>query len=394
MFLSKSGRTAGKFSLLAFWAVLFASTVSAEENSLGQLEAGLNDLIYQLSRSVVTVESHYSAPTGPGIAPQEESIFTVIGTGIIYDSAGHILTTTSSVANASDIVIRFEGRNIPARLKAVDHQSGLVMLKADKPVGVPARVSQYHGCAGNMVLTLGNAYGLRAAPSIGFCAGVRPDGIIQFTAPITSGAIGGGVYDLSGELLGIIAGGIGDGEISQVGLAIPANEVRDVAPHLISRGDRAAGYVGLTTTEIEIVPPLELQTTGYMQTSNGRNLVIDRGAVVTNVVPNSPAARAGLKVNDLLFSVNRGDLPSATQLANMVRQSQPGALIELGILRRSRTYFIPVKVGKAEMSAVELRFNFVVGEHQYDNFRDSLLLEINTLKQTIIDLESNLQRLK
>ncbi|UCD64150.1 MAG: serine protease [Candidatus Zixiibacteriota bacterium] len=377
----------------AFWAVLFSSAFPADY-SLSQLEASLNDLIYRLSRSVVTVESRYSIPTELSRGSQDEAVFNFFTTGIIYDSLGHVLTMASSIDDHLQVFVRFEDLTVPARVVAVDHLNGLVMLETDAPLGEPADLSIYHGCAGKMVLTLGNAYGLRAAPSIGFCAGVRPDGLVQFTAPITSGALGGGLFDLEGQLLGIISGGLGQAGQAEAGLAIPAHEVRQAADYLLTRGDRPAGFVGLTTTEIEIVPPLEIAYHGYLAQAETPLIEIDRGVVVTRVVPASPAAQAGLKEGDLVFSIDHESIPSAAELADLVRRAEPGTVFELGVIRQNQPYNIPVKVGHVQRSPRQPGLGLAAGKPAADNARDSLMVEITTLKRTIIYLESRLKKLR
>ncbi|MEW6413492.1 MAG: S1C family serine protease [Candidatus Zixiibacteriota bacterium] len=388
------GKAAGKYVLIAFWAVFFSSTVIAQEYSLTRFESGLSDLVYRLSTSIVAIESSYPAASVPGVdaQPGRETVYNVIATGIVYDTLGHILAVASSVANRPLIRILYEDKEVEATVEAVDYQSGLAMLKSSKPVGQPVRLSRELGCAGQMVVALGNAYGLRAAPSLGFCAGVRPDGVMQFTAPITSGTLGGGVFDLSGDLIGIVVGGMGQSGLDGMGLAVPAFEIHEVADVLINQGDRYAGYLGLTTAEIEIFPPLEIRGTNQLASSQSPDILIERGLVVTRVVPTSPAARAGLKKGDLLFSVNRLGMPSATLLASMVKQSAVGTEIEFGVLRQNHPYWITAKIGTTKTLSNALYSDDA--ERLPQSLRDSLLSEINVLKESIRLLEKRLEQLR
>ena len=392
MLMIASCRAAGKYALIAFWAALFCSPVSAQDSSLANLESGFNDLVYRLSQSVVTVESFYPLMSSVPSGKSDDAVYNVVATGIIYDSAGHVLTVASSVSSRSKIQIRFEDQTVPAELKAVDYQSGLALLKMIHPVGIPATFSWQQGCAGQMLIALGNAYGLRAAPSMGFCAGMRPDGVVQFSAPITSGSLGGGLFDLSGRLVGIISGGIGQGNRTEIGLAIPSSRASEIARYLMYEGTRPAGYLGLSTAEIEVFPPIEINRSSQL-ISDGRSAIrIERGVVITNVVPFSPAAKAGLRKGDLLFSVNRRTLPSALQLASQVRQSKPGTVIEFGLIRQDSPYFIPVKIGQAEVQTFSSSFSFVVDDMKSSGATDSLLREIEILKQTIIRLEERVRQ--
>ncbi len=396
MIISSIIKAAGKYALIAFWAVFFSSTAIGQEYSLTSFESGLSELIYRMSTSVVAVESSYPSASAPGFRtdPGRETVYNVIATGIVYDTAGHVLVMASSVANKPQIRVTYEDKTVEAMVEAVDHQSGLALLRLSQPVGQPARLSRELGCAGQMVVALGNAYGLRAAPSLGFCAGVRPDGVMQFTAPITSGTLGGGVFDLSGELIGIIVGGMDQGGFGGMGLAVPAFEVLEVADVLINHGDRSAGYLGLTTAEIEIFPPLEVRGSSQLAKAGVPEILIERGVVVTRVVPYSPAARAGLKNGDLLFSVNRRGMPSATLLASMVKQSAPGTEIEFGVLRQNHPYWITVRVGKADNEAFAGSVYSTATDRLPQSLKDSLLSEIRALKENIQQLESRIGRLR
>jgi len=380
--------------LLAFWTVLFCTSLSAQESSLDQLESGLNELIYRVSRSVVSVESFYSFHASTQDAAENEAVYNVISTGIIFDSVGHVLTAVSPAMSRSRIQVRFENQTIPAELSAIDYRNGLALLKLARPVGDPVELGRKRGCAGQIVIAVGNSYGLRASPSMGFCAGVRPDGAVQFTAPITSGTLGGGLFDLSGRLIGIIVGGVGPENRAEAGLAVPAHRVLESGTYLISHGSRAAGYLGLSTAEIEVFPPLEINPPSRLVQDQVTGIIVERGVVVTSVVPGSPAARAGLRKGDLVFSVNERPVPSALQLADLVRETPPGTVIEFGLVRQNRPYYVPVKVGQAETGSMVSSVSFFFESVEQVGVGDSLLREIESLKETIRYLEIRLKQLR
>ncbi|MEW5995171.1 MAG: S1C family serine protease, partial [Candidatus Zixiibacteriota bacterium] len=246
-------------------AAFFAATVPAADTSLYRLEHGLNELIYQISRSVVTVEG--LAPVASTQSQTDETIQSLVSTGIVYDLHGHILVSAEAVADRERIQVRFEDQVYSAALRGIDHQTGLAVIHTNRKVGVPATLGSARGCAGQMVIAMGNAYGVRACPSLGFCAGTRPDGTIQFSAPITAGTVGGGLFDLSGSLVGLVVGGIGPSNRPEVGLAIPAHAIPDIVRHLLIEGDRPVGYIGVTTADIEISPPVKLSPVNRMAAS-------------------------------------------------------------------------------------------------------------------------------
>ncbi len=387
--------TAKKVAAASFWAVFFSGVVFAADSSLTQLERGLDELVYRLSRSVVTIESSRPVSTEDKVLPTDESVFRLISSGIVYDIVGHILVSAPAVAGQDQILVHFSNQSLPARLRGIDYQTGLAVIHVDRKVGVPAAFGSAHGCAGRMVIAIGNSYGLRASPSLGFCAGARPDGVIQFSAPITSETVGGGVFDLSGQLLGVITGGIGSGLWSEAGLAVAAHEIPDIVRYLLQHGDRLAGYIGITTSDIEISPGIKLtQPSMLVNVSNRPSQVIERGVLITSVVPFSPAARAGLRKGDLLYSMNKTPLVFSTDLKSKVRQTLPGTVIELAFIRHNRPYYAHAEVGHLQLASHEELFGDSFTPLQEDMSKDSILNEIKRLKKALFHLEQRLKSLR
>ena len=249
-----------------------------------------------------------------------------------------------------------------------------------------------------MIMAMGSAYGMRATPSMGFCAGTRPDGIMQFTAMITSGTLGGGLFNLSGELIGIINGGIGTQGKAEVGLAIPADRIPEVVQYLLAHGDRPAGYLGLSTADIEITPPIEVQYGDTRLARAGEKpLYIDKGILINSVLPRSPAAQAGLREQDLMFSVGGQRMTSVLELADLVKHSTPGTLMTIGILRQNAPYYIQVRIGESRTvqrlpDAIEISSGPTSGSDPLS--RDSLLQVLNELQRRILYLENRVKQLE
>ncbi len=375
-------------------AVFFTGSAGAADSSLYNLENGLSELIYGISRSVVTVEATRSVPGDLLEGAADEAVHRLITSGTIIDSAGHIIVAAVSVAGYDQIVVRFEDRQLPARLVGIDYHTGLALLSVGYPLGRPARLTEKHGCVGRMIVAIGNAYGLRASPTLGFCAGTRPDGSLQFSAAITPGTIGGGVFDLAGRLLGMVIGGIGRDGSGETGLAVPAHKLPATVNYLLTRGDRVAGYIGITTADIEISPGIELTPPIQPASSGGRRLmVVDKGTIVTEVMNDSPASRSGLRKGDLLFSIGNRSIGSAFELMNQVQHSVPGRVIELGVIRHNRPYMIRVNVGQRQLSPVG---NFSAGPltpSPNAHTRDSICREVEHLKRSLIRLEDRLRKL-
>ncbi|MFH1688190.1 MAG: S1C family serine protease [bacterium] len=383
---------ARKLTTPLFLAVFFANLAAASDSSLAALESSLSSLIYDASNSVVTVEASRNVRGVPFSAGAGESVQQLISSGVVVDTGGYIVTAASSVAGFDHIFINYLANLIPARLVAIDYQTGLALLRSDHPAGVPAELSHQHGCAGQMVVAIGNSLGVRACPSLGFCAGFRPDGLMHFTTTITPGSIGGGVFDLSGRLLGMIVDGVGQGDLAQAAIAVPAHKLPLIVAYLRSRGNRPAGYIGITTADIEVSPGLQINLPYRLANAGAsENQLIERATVVTEVVANSFASQAGLLPGDLLFSVNRAAIHSALELMEVVRRQIPGNTIELGLYRQNRPYIIEVRVGQRQL-APPGRFSGAADvDWSGQTNEDSLRRELQTLRQAIDAIEKRLK---
>ena len=120
-----------------------------------------------------------------------DAVENLVSSGLVFDTLGHILVAASSVVGQERIAVEIDNRQVSAKLVGVDYFTDMAVLRTPVRVGVPARLSNRQVCAGQMVMAMGNAYGLRASPAMGFCAGARPDGTLQFSIPITASSVEG-----------------------------------------------------------------------------------------------------------------------------------------------------------------------------------------------------------
>lgn len=391
--LTKALSTALRITLLVSLAVFFSPAAKSVSFDLPRLEDDLSELVYSLSRSIVTVESftHVESDFLPGAG--EEAVHNLISSGIIYDTLGHILVDASSVAGRDRIAVRYDNYIVPAELVGIDYKTGLALIKTSTALGQPVKLSKQFVCAGKIVIAIGNAFGLPASPSLGFCAGARDDGTMQFSVPITSGTIGGGLFDLSGRLIGVITGGMDAQSSNQTGLAVPANIIPSMARQLISFGDRQAGYLGITSSEIEIIPPLEIRTPVMFAGEGSNNIFsLNRALMVLSVVAGSPAAAVGLVKGDLLFSINGQPITSVTALMNQINQTMPGSRVRLGLFRQQGPIEISVKIGRRELVPFTSTLN---PPRRIGTVSDAYLLkEIERLKASLRLLEYQLKSRK
>jgi len=383
-------RTAGISLLGLLLAVFFSATAPAADSSLTNLEKGLSELIFDVSRSVVTVESWQRVAGGSLRWSADEAVEHRISSGLICDSGNHVLVAAPMVAEYERIMVSSEHGQQPAGLVGIDFRSNLALLYVEHPLGAPVRVSSRALYAGQFVVAIGYANGLRATPSMGFCAGLRSDGNLQFTAPVPSGSVGGGVFDLSGQLLGVITGDSEHG--NQTALAVPAHLLPDIIAHLKTHGDRQAGFLGVTTAEIEISPGLEVATTQkFVVAESAARRVIERGVVVTNVLPRSPAERAGLRVGDLIFSFNNSQVVSAPELAQQVIQTQPNTSVSMELIRLNTYYDLQFPIGEKQLVPTDESPRPRRSQLDQQRVVDSLARVLEQLKLQIRQVESRLR---
>jgi serine protease Do len=212
---------------------------------------------------------------------------------------------------------------------------------------------------GQTVLAFGNPFGMRFTVTRGIVSALnrpnpspndarKPGQFIQTDAAINPGNSGGPLVDVRGEVIGINTFLLSQsGSFSGMGFAIPTQIVRPTVEELIRDGKVSHGFIGVGITD---VTP---ENAKFFDSKD------NRGAIVTQVTPNAPGAKAGLKVGDLITSVDGHSINDASSLQVIVEQSKPGSSVKLAVLRDGKNMEIPVtleKMGardKEEMSSNE-----------------------------------------
>ncbi len=383
--------TAARFCTVLLSAVFFSlSSLSAQE-SLDNLESGLTDLVYRLSRSVVTVEASRQVPTSRFGSAVDQTYRRETTTGIVVDSNGLVLVAVRPILGYEHLMVRYENRTVPAEMVAVDYQTELALLRTREHGGVAPDFDQQHACAGQAVLALGHVSGFRSSPALGFCAGLRDDGVLQFSIPSMGTRLGAGIFDLGGHLLGVVSEAtLNDPSIV---FAVPAYQLTGIVSQLLKHGDRQSGFAGITSQEIEISPGLVLPPGGTRTVSSGsQSDVIDRGVVVTSVVMSSPASRAGLMIGDLVYAVDRMPVNSASGLASLVKHSLPGTRLQFDFIRQGQILSVPLVVGR---KSIQLESTMGADQSGYGQAQlvDSLRQALDQMRQQINRLENRLNSL-
>ena len=282
---------------------------------------------------------------GPRIQiPQPPQIEHGIGSGVIISPDGFIITNHHVVDGATEIRVTMSNRKIlTAKLVGADPLTDLAVIKIDGhdlpsiPWGDSTALRP-----GQTVLAFGNPFGFRFTVTRGIVSALnrpnpfaedrrKPGAFIQTDAAINPGNSGGPLVDARGEVVGINTFLVSaSGGFSGMGFAIPTQIVRPTVETLIRDGKVSHGYMGIGISDVT------------PENSKFFDLTEASGAVVTQVESDSPAAKAGLKVGDVITELDGHKVPDAGQLQVEVGQKRPGTTIKLGLLRDGKSVTLPV----------------------------------------------------
>ncbi len=276
--------------------------------------------------------------------PQRPQIEHGLGTGVIISPDGYIVTNNHVVQGATDIRVTMGDRRIlPAKVVGRDKLTDLAVIKVNTS-GLPSvpwgDSTKLH--PGQTVLAFGNPLGFRFTVTRGIVSALNrpnpfsedrraPGEFIQTDAAINQGNSGGPLVNARGEVVGINTFLVSpSGAFAGMGFAIPTQIVRPTVEGLIRNGKVEHGYMGIGISD---VTPDEAR---FFHVDNAS------GAVVTQVEPDSPAGKAGLKVGDVITELNGELINDAGQLQVEVGQKQPGTTIKLKVNRDGKSESIPV----------------------------------------------------
>lgn len=267
-----------------------------------------------------------------------------LGSGVIISPDGYIVTNNHVIDGATDIRVTLTDRRIlSAKLIGADPLTDLAVIKIDGTnlPSVPFGDStQLH--PGQSVLAFGNPLGFRFTVTRGIVSALNrpnpfatdrraPGQFIQTDAAINPGNSGGPLVNAHGEVIGINTFLVSEtGGFSGMGFAIPTQIVRPTIDSLIKNGRVSHGYIGIGIND---VTPDEAK---FFHVDNAS------GAVITQVEPNSPGAKAGLKVGDVITELNGKPVSDAGELQVEVGGKQPGTTIHLKALRDGKAVEVPV----------------------------------------------------
>lgn len=348
--------------LFAGWQLGRSSTTTTASTT-GTLQAGTNptaSVPALTGNNIQAVREAVIAKVQPAVVQVNvtTSSGNQLGSGVIIDRRGYIVTNNHVIAGATSInVVLNDGRKLQAQLVGTDPTDDLAVLKITPPASgltVATLGDSSKLRVGQDVLAIGNPLGfsqtvtngiisaLNRTASEGQNAATLPNAI-QTDAPINPGNSGGALVDLQGNLVGIPTLGAIDPEFrtpaNGVGFAIPSNRVKLIAEQIINTGKvthtgRAALGVSVTSVDANLAAQ--------------DNLSIDHGALIASVVANSAAAQAGLRAGDVIIQVGSQAVNDASSLGDALAGKNPGDTVSVTIMRGSQQLTVNATLGELQ----------------------------------------------
>ncbi|HEY9131869.1 MAG TPA: trypsin-like peptidase domain-containing protein [Dyella sp.] len=278
-------------------------------------------------------------PTGPAYQKREQSL----GSGVIVNSQGYVLTNNHVIANADDIqVLLYDGRVAKARVVGADDETDLAVLKIDVANPPVIQIAdQKRMRTGDVVLAIGNPFGLTQTVTMGIVSAIgrqlsstSPEDFVQTDAAINLGNSGGALINTQGELVGINTSLIGKAANAEgIGFAIPVDTATRVLAQLMDTGHVVRGWMGADYGFVPIAADSGLPAAA-------------RGAQVIDVYPGGPAAQAGLQPHDILLRLGDEDVVDPADLRRHEAALKPGSKVKVSGLRNGTPFHTEVTLAQ------------------------------------------------
>ena len=276
--------------------------------------------------------------------PNGESDNTNLGSGVIISQDGYIVTNSHVISKADNIIVMLnDGRKATAKVIGNDVESDLAVIKVDltglKPLGFREQSTQ----VGDVVLAIGNPFGVGQTVTQGIISATGRTGLgintvedfIQTDAAINPGNSGGALVDAYGQLVGINTAIFSrSGGSMGIGFAIPTEIVKLVMNGIIKDGKVRRGWLGI-----------ELQSSMKDPTKLGDDT---QGVEVMNVMPDGPAAKAGLQKGDIITAMDNKPVDDANTLIQMVARKAPNSVVNLQVMRNKAQSSVNVTLGERQ----------------------------------------------
>jgi serine protease Do len=272
------------------------------------------------------------------------------GSGFIVSSDGLILTNSHVVDGADQVSVTLkDGRTIDGKVMGKDNLTDLAVVKIEAEALPTVVFGDSEALQiGEKAIAIGNPLGLDNTVTTGIISatgrnstqigvGDKRIDFIQTDAAINPGNSGGPLLNAKGEVIGINTAIIRNAQ--GLGFAIPINSARDIAEQLIANGKVEHPFLGIQMTSI--TPEIKAQ----LKSQYNFDISTDKGVLVLNVLPNSPAAKAGLKQGDVISTIEEQEVSLPQDVQKIVEKSKVGATVKLALVRQNQNVNLPVQVG-------------------------------------------------
>ena len=295
-------------------------------------------------------EDFFGGGFGPGRGrgfqiPPEERRSGGTGSGVIVTRDGYILTNNHVVDGAKDVTVTLtDKREFQAKVVGTDQWADIAVVKINAGAALPVLsiADSSHAQVGDVVFAIGSPMGLKSTVTMGIVSATgranlgieRFEDFIQTDAAINPGNSGGALVNAAGQLVGINTAILsGSGGNLGIGFAIPSNMAHDVMDQLIKSGKVRRGYIGVGVQEV--TPSL------------AQAFKAPIGSVaITQVQPDTPGAKAGIQVGDIVTKINGEEVNDVNAFRNRVAHNAPGTTITLTVNRNGKVEQVPVTLGE------------------------------------------------
>ena len=293
---------------------------------LEDLETELKNIVQKVSPSIVVVESK-----------KDEHGLKYASTGFVFDEKGHIVTQTDPASDAKNFNVVFSnGKKYEAELFNSDDATNIAILKLKEGKGTPVSLGDSKNIAsGSWGIVLSSSYGMSPSIALGIMSGQREDGMLQVSAPINPGGMGGVIVDPQGKVIGIVKAAVTSGkqvkiktnkgdftvmtdydimkEPSNMILALPNHEAVDIIKRLIKGEKIEHGYLGVQINDAE-----------------------EKGALVVEVNKGTPAEAAGIKKDDIIIKIDGKPMPGYRAVVKYIMDKKPDEQVTITVLRKGK----------------------------------------------------------
>lgn len=318
-----------------------------------QEKTPVTEIAEKLGPAIVGISNRSSVNPHPQITPggEDNRFEQGSGSGIIIDPTGYIITNNHVVDKADEIMVSLaNGREIPGKIIGRDPRTDLAVVKIDPakageitvaPLGDSSQVK-----VGELAVAIGNPLGKEFARTVTagiisalnrtISVGEQKFTLIQTDAAINPGNSGGALVNSRGEVIGINSVKILNERVEGLNFAIPINIAKPIIKELIEKGRVVRPWLGIYYRGGQVNPKIAAE----------KKLPVDYGIVVDKVVPDGPAANAGMKNGDIIYGLEMKPIKEFSDLQQGLEKYKIGNKVGIKVVRENKTMVIPVVLGE------------------------------------------------